>query len=456
MHKLNPLTCIIYLVILVSGCSTSWKRIKPASHETAVRTNVRERMNIDGDDTTPTTNHWIETALERGISREEISHIALENLFETTAILEELGVAQADLVQAGIYKNPLMLNTINAASLNTAVSNQAFYGTEIDFSISDLWQLPKRKKVAQEALTIKQLDTTLTIINRIIQIQRLYDTCVALRTKFEIASQQHTLIKELIRNAQDKQEASIGEKATHHTLEATRTNWSISMMNYEQQYRASCIRLRQELALNPVTTLPTLTSPLALTATALIDCSVLEAAALEHSYEVALANAKINQAEATIHFEHSKFLNNFAVGYIFEKNVGGPNSSGLEIDLDLPIFDNNRAGVARARFERTKAYKELALAKRATVAKVRSMYTELHTLLATLPLYEESITHNQNGLNLAGTLPSIEVIYLLSVPSVYQSMYDTRVLLLDAYVQARDIIRQLEALSGVSPLAADQ
>jgi|GEM_PF-3808762 len=437
-------------IILLPSCSSSWKRIKADQEYESVRHEVAQRTFIEELGEQAFSAYEIENWFSHGISRVDVAHIALINQLYRTPILAELGIAKSDLVQAGIYKNPYMYNAFAASSPSLiSGSSGSDVEIEIDFSLADLWKLPRRKKVAQHDLDLKQLELTNSLIEYVLQIQRMYDTYRALEAKINYAHQSRTVIEHLIGHAERSGKPTLGEQLTLHTLQATRVGWHATIRTYEQQLYSLRLVLRNTLNITPNADPIVCTSCIEYETIPVLDYALLQESALAHSYELMRARSAIERAQAAIQFEHARFFDDFIVGYIFDKNSDGTHNSGLEVDLALPIFDNNRAGIARARFERMKAEQECARTERKVLAKIGQLYTELQTIAQTIPLYKESIMYYQKSLGVGGKTPSLEVIYLLAVQSIYQSIFDTQGLLVDAYVQARDNIRQLEALTGM-------
>jgi cobalt-zinc-cadmium efflux system outer membrane protein len=438
-------------IVLLPSCSTSWKRIKADCEYESVRHDVAQRTSIEEVGEQAFSAYEIEDWFARGISRVDVARIALINQLYRTPILAELGISKADLVQAGIYKNPYMYNAFAASSpsLISGSNSGADVEMEIDFSISDLWKLPRRKKVAQYDLDLKQLELTNSLIEYVLQVQRMYDTYRALEEKINYAHQSRAMIEHLIEHAERSGKPTLGEQLTSHTLQATRVGWYTTLRTYEQQLYSLRLMLRTTLNITPNIDPIVCASCIEYETIPALDYAHLQEAALAHSYELMRARSAIERAQAAIQFEHVCFFDDFIVGYIFDKNSDGTHNSGLEVDLALPIFDNNRAGIARARFERMKAEQECVRTERKVLAKVGQLYTGLQTIAQIVPLYKETIMHYKKSLEVGGKTPSMEVIYVLAVQSMYQNIFDTQSLLVDAYVQARDNIRQLEALTGM-------
>ena len=93
--------------------------------------------------------------LAEGVTRQDAIQIALLNNRHLQMSLDQLGVAESDFVQAGLFTNPSF-----AAFLGFPLANGQ---TDLGLSVflNDLWQVPARKKMveAQVEATIREVGT---------------------------------------------------------------------------------------------------------------------------------------------------------------------------------------------------------------------------------------------------------------------------------------------------------
>src|SRR6266571_2219675 len=91
----------------------------------------------------------IRALLRRTLSADAAVQIALLNNRELQVTFEEIGIAQADLIEAGLLKNPIFAG-------DARFPNRSPSGTDIEMSIAqeffDLLVIPLRKKVAATQL----------------------------------------------------------------------------------------------------------------------------------------------------------------------------------------------------------------------------------------------------------------------------------------------------------------
>src|SRR4030042_1650482 len=96
--------------------------------------------------------------------------------FSLQATFEEIGVAKADLVQAGLFTNPNL----------SALFRFPFGGGGSDIEaaglikISDFWQIPLRQKVAAARLETAILEVSDEILNTVADVKRAHNKSIAL------------------------------------------------------------------------------------------------------------------------------------------------------------------------------------------------------------------------------------------------------------------------------------
>src|SRR6185436_4027082 len=184
-------------------------------------------------------------------------------------------------------KNPYMYNAFMAPSPTFIASqDNTNLGTEVNFSLADLWQLPRRKKVAQGDLTIRQLEVTVSVIEQVLQVQLMYDTCLAFEEKIKSAYTSLGIVETWLQNAERSKKPTFGERLTGYTLQGDIFTWQATILSHKQQLSSTYLALRNALNIMPNTQPIACTSSLSYDALPQLDCALLEQAALERSYDV--------------------------------------------------------------------------------------------------------------------------------------------------------------------------
>src|SRR4051794_7557503 len=106
---------------------------------------------------------WVRATIAQGLTRPRAVEIALVNSPELGAAYEELGISQADMVQAGLLKNPTIGAEVGLPIEHGTLSEQRISLVQ-DFL--DLLVLPARKQIAREQFEAD----TLRVASRALEI----------------------------------------------------------------------------------------------------------------------------------------------------------------------------------------------------------------------------------------------------------------------------------------------
>jgi hypothetical protein len=154
MRKLNFTLSVLLTVLLLSGCGAvktkqDWARLREATSDFTEQEILWEQTAEDEAE----IKEKIDDLLSDGrLTQMEAVQIALLNNRSLQSVFEEIGISRADLVQAGLLENP----TLGALFRFPFDEDGVNIETEIGFVLSDLWQIPFRKKVASA-----QMDATI-------------------------------------------------------------------------------------------------------------------------------------------------------------------------------------------------------------------------------------------------------------------------------------------------------
>ncbi len=136
------------VVLLLVGCSTRRATLDKVQETVASRTGQRVQWNRGGPEDAQ-IEQAVQSLLRRDLTANSAVQIALLNNRSLQAEFEEIGIAQADLIEAGLLSNPSF-----AASFR--FPNRPPSGTNIEYSVAqnflDLLIIPLRKRLAAAQL----------------------------------------------------------------------------------------------------------------------------------------------------------------------------------------------------------------------------------------------------------------------------------------------------------------
>jgi cobalt-zinc-cadmium efflux system outer membrane protein len=163
--------CFPFIFLLFVGCS----RV-PLVNDICVSSLVKTRIDQDvfwnqnacRNDEIKCIVHQL---LLQELTADSAVQIALLNNPEIQAIFEELGIAHADLVEAGLLSNPIF-------DLTARFPNKAGLKTDIEYSITasflDLFLMPLRKRIAEAEFEAVKFRVSNAILDLAFEVQEVY------------------------------------------------------------------------------------------------------------------------------------------------------------------------------------------------------------------------------------------------------------------------------------------
>jgi cobalt-zinc-cadmium efflux system outer membrane protein len=141
--------------------------------------------------------------LADGLTTDEAGQVALLNNRQLQALFQEIGVSRAEVVQSGLLSNPalgLSLRFPDGGGL-------ANLGVGFAQQLADLWRIPVRKQIAEAQLE----QTILTVARRAVELvteaRVQYCRSIALRRAGQIAAEDLGLVQRSLELAQDRFDA---------------------------------------------------------------------------------------------------------------------------------------------------------------------------------------------------------------------------------------------------------
>jgi len=298
----------------------------------------------------------VDELLAGGLSRQEAVRIALLNNRLLQSTFEELGISKSDLVQAKLLSNPSL-----GAVFRFLISSGS--GTNIDaegfFPISDLWQIPFRKKAAAAQMEATTMRVGQMVIDTAAEAKRAYD---AVYYFSEAKKETEEILKRFMEIADQvviRRDFGFVSDLDIYLAQAMVAEVEIELARFEAELAIARSHLNRVLALGPGQIGHEIRGgdveePAQLPA--------LEGAieyALEHRPDVEMARLRVQKAERTLKLEKARILKHVSLGVSYERDPDGADVLGPGFDIQLPIFDQNQAQIAKAQYRIRQARKNL-------------------------------------------------------------------------------------------------
>ena len=427
----------------------------------------------------------VRAALDGGLSADEAVQIALLNNPQLQAALYEIGVARADLVQAGLLSNPVL----GVALRLPAGGGLANVDLDLAQNIAELWQIPVRKRVAMRDLARTILEVAQQAVATATEARQRYYAARAARRRLEIARQNVQVSEQILELTVFRRQAGAGSEldinlARGIVLEARR-NLAEARLAADSSLRA----LAELLGLVTRADALELLDPLPDPPRHRIDPERTVALALDRRLDLRAAREAAQAAEQALILEYRRILPTLDVGVAMERDarqrLGGrklladtarasiaagrltapdiqPRSerqrerrrdviTGPLISLELPLFDQNLAQIARARIVYEQRLAILDGLERGLYQQVRDALDQATTAWDVARFYREQILP-QSSLSLQMARDSYRAgkVSILTVLDAQRTWLTVRQAYIDALERAAASIPQLELAVGAT------
>lgn len=316
-------------------------------------------------------------SLDDGLSEDEAVAIALWNNPALQAELAALGLARADVIEAGQLRNP-NLTLIFPFSVRV-LEALALWPFDV------LWQRPHRVAAARLELNRTKETLAAMALDLVRDVRLAYADSLLAEYRSRIATQAARERNEIavIVSAQFRA-GEISELETN----ASRLDASLAeeqAARFRQEVTLAKIRLSSLLGFDssasPQTLAPASTRPTAIARTANLPTTAdplgeLIKQAFDARPELKAAELAIEAAGRRAKWERSKILVVSAIAKEYGKGINGF-EQGPGLMIDLPIFNRNGGAISRAEADIERSAKQLAAARHRVALEVQQAYAQL-------------------------------------------------------------------------------
>jgi cobalt-zinc-cadmium efflux system outer membrane protein len=380
---------LVCLSLLLCACTVPKSAgFEDVARQLSTRTPFRVHWN-QGTDADRLVADEIRRLLGQPLSADTAVQIALYNNPELQAIYERLGVAQAEVVQAGLLRNPkISLHW----GFNAGGGGVAELLGSVAGAFLDLFLMPLKKKVARAEFRRTKLEVADAVLGKVAAVSQAYYTVqaatqiVALRRTVleaqhaaaELALRQHEagnlseldLVSQQSSYAQGKLDLARAEYQLLGDREVLTRLLGVWGLDVEYQVAPSLPELPDAEA----------------------DLSHLERVAIEHRLDLAAAREELQSVSYALRVtQGTRVLSGLDLGANAHRDPDGPTTVGPTLDLELPIFDQKQAEVARLRAQLHAAQHRLDALALAIRSEVRAVRNRLLQARMTVDYYRHAL-----------------------------------------------------------------
>lgn len=438
-HVASALT----LLLVFSGCAT----VDPSPDYEQARREVKAATGEDafyhpGEE--KRAREQVAELMKDGLTSKEAVQVCLLNNRSLQEQLFEIGVRRADAVQAGLISNPSlqMLARFPVDGGSTNVEGNLLQ------NLVELWHLPARKRFAESQVERTVLEVAHRAASLAAQAKSAYFTAVASSASLSVAEENLRTAQEFLSLTRERQDAGA---ATQVDVNAARSGL-LEQQVFVRSARFAAFEAKRRLALVLGIAVapqeieiagPPLTPP-----EWSLDLERLLAVAEQHRLDLRSAKKGVEVAGNAVPLERRRLLRNVSGGLAFE-SVASNLALGPSLKLEIPVFDQNQAQIAKAEFRFSQALHRLEGVSAQVSQQVRGAYERYAMAQDTARLYQkELLPLREASLELARESFAAGKTGFLSVLEAQNRLLATRRDYVDRIESVAQSIPELEAACG--------
>jgi outer membrane protein TolC len=444
-----PVLSMALVLLAMTGCAT----LSADGGIDAVQSLARERIGKDAtlprkDADPATTIATTRDLLQKPLTVEDAVRIALLNNAGLNASLVELGVSEADLVQASRLPNPRFSYSNRRNGDLTTIDRTVMV------SLMSLLTMPLAQQVAGRQYEAMQLQVAAEVVRLAGDTRRAYFSAVAAQESVKYFEQVKLAAEAAAELAADMARIGNFNKLSQMREQVFHADATAQLARAKLEGIVERERLTRLLGLTGEDIQYQLPERLPEPPGVALDPGAAERTALERRLDVLAAKRSTEAMAANLGLTRAtRFINVLEAGYTNESNTGEKRQNGYEIDIEIPLFDWGDAKLARAEATYMQSVHRLRGVALAAQSEVRETYQAYRTTYDLARHYRDEVVPlrkriaDENVLRYNGMLIS-----------VFELLADARdqIASVTAYIDAvRDFwLAETDlqlALTGISP-----
>lgn len=289
----------------------------------------------------------VRAVLARGVTMRDAVRLALCNNPGVQARFEEIGVARADVVQAGLPQNPSLAVLFGfplfAGGPLGSLAGQAMV------SVSDLAEIKPRQAKAQAELEREILTVGHDAMAAAREAKLAWVELAYARRSQALAEAVAAEVKKLSAAGKTYSQFGLADEARLATLEAGTARAALEVNELRARAGVAKARLARVMGLSPDQDFD-IAGEVPDQPSALPDTAGAVAFAEANNLRVRAAAYAVQAAQGGADLEAVRWLKDFEVGAGYEYDIEGNRTLGPGASVKLPVFDQNQAQKAKAAF----------------------------------------------------------------------------------------------------------
>ena len=360
---------ILIIPLLVTGCATvnPQKDFDAVSLSSQMKTGYTVTWQQTPEDEAQTQRAVEELRMD-GVTQEEAVRIALMNNRDLQAKFEFLGIARADVVQAGLFSNP------SIGALFEFPTKGAFgVGPDIDFlfSLSDLWNVPIRQEIASFDAQRVTLQVIAEILKTAAEARNAFDEVLFQQALYDFTQSNIKLFESAFDKTRFYYQSGLANDLDLSLAESSLYEEKLALAKVEADLKSARVELVRQLGLDPLESIIKTQGKLPETQTVSLTPREAWNYAYDNRADLKISRFQIEQSKWVLKLQKARIYGDVNLGGNYTRELDGAKTYGPLLSFQIPIFDQNQAGIARAQYQLRQAEKKLAAAE--TTAQEESL-----------------------------------------------------------------------------------
>jgi len=378
----------IALTILVAGCGS----VQTSRGHDQVAALVADHAGAPtrwdaGPPPADRVDAWVRELLAPGLTRQRAIEIALVNNPALNETYEHLGVSQADMVQAGLLRNPTL-------GIDLGFGHSPF--DELRGSIVqdflDLFVLGHRKDIARAQFTADTLRVAHQALETAAEVSK---AVVEVQVGTALVERRAQALETLAADAELTARRFDAGTATELEQAEDKANYEEARLALEHdrlELTERRERLNRWLGLTGPASTWTLRETLAEPALDARETRDLQALALQQRLDVAASAQQAALMQKAVDLARStRFVGRLEIGVDGHQDPDGPRVIGPNLAIELPLFDQRQATIAKLEAERRETERRHQRLVVDTRSEVRVAEARLETARLELAQYQRTL-----------------------------------------------------------------
>jgi outer membrane protein TolC len=362
---------VLIAAAALGGCAS----FSPDGGFAPVQQTAKDRLGKDlqwarSDDDRDTIDKRVRELLAKPLSIDDAVQVALLNNRGLQAMYQELGIAEADLVQAGRLPNP------GFAFARKTQGSEVEIERLLVFNLARLIAIPLFMEVESRRFAQSQVRVSLEMLSLAADTRKAYFNALAAEETVRYMRQVMQAADASAELARRMEQVGNFNKLQRAREQGFYADAALNLARAEQAQRSTRERLTRLLGVWGAQAQFALPERLPDLPKSAMDLPDLEQVALEQRLDVRGAKLVAEQTAKNLGLTRTtRFINVLEVGAIYNTYNDAPSQRGYEIGFELPLFDWGDARVAKAEAIYMQAVDRAAQTAINARSEVREAYT---------------------------------------------------------------------------------